>query len=120
MPEYGYSTAGIINTVTKSGGNEFHGSIWGNLTPGFFTRAPRRAPTAYALASQSTPYKGSYDADFGVEVGGPIVKDKLWFYAGFAPRCTSPRAPSTSSSARTPALAAPAAAAGSRTSTASS
>ena len=37
MPEYGYSSGGIVNTVTKSGGNEFHGSIWGNLTPGLFT-----------------------------------------------------------------------------------
>ena len=37
MPEYGYSSGGIVNTVTRSGGNEFHGSIWGNLTPGFFT-----------------------------------------------------------------------------------
>ncbi len=88
MPEYGYATAGIINTVTKSGGNEFHGSIWGNLTPGLFTPSTPGTQSAYALASQSTPYKGSYDADFGLEVGGPIVKDKLWFYAGFAPRMT--------------------------------
>jgi hypothetical protein len=89
MPEYGYSTAGVVNVVTKSGGNEFHGSIWGNLTPGLFTPStPATFRAGEALASQSTPYKGSYNADFGVEVGGPIVKDKLWFYAGFAPRMT--------------------------------
>jgi hypothetical protein len=87
MPEYGYSSAGIINTVTKSGGNEFHGSIWGNLTPGFFTPStPAVFNAGQAVASQSTPYKGSYAADFGLELGGPIVKDKLWFYAGFAPQ----------------------------------
>ncbi len=89
MPEYGYSSAGIINTVTKSGGNEFHGSIWGNLTPGLFTPStPAIFNNGQAVASQSTPYRGSYAADFGLEVGGPIVKDKLWFYAGFAPQMT--------------------------------
>jgi len=89
MPEYGYSSAGIINTVTKSGGNEFHGSIWGNLTPGFFTPAlPALGINGAGIATFSSPYKGSYAADFGVEVGGPIVKDKLWFYAGFAPQMT--------------------------------
>ena len=87
MPEYGYSSAGIINTVTKSGGNEFHGSIWGNLTPGFFSPAtPPVFRAGEAIASQSRPYNGSYASDFGVEVGGPIAKDKLWFYAGFAPQ----------------------------------
>jgi hypothetical protein len=87
MPEYGYSMAGIINTVTKSGGNEFHGSVWGNITPGFFTPASRATwSNGYGVATQLTPYKGSYDTDFGIELGGPIVKDKLWFYAGFAPR----------------------------------
>ena len=87
MPEYGYSSAGIINTVTKSGGNEFHGSIWGNLTPGLFTPStPAVFLNGQAVASQSTPYKGSYAADFGFELGGPVVKDKLWFYAGFAPQ----------------------------------
>jgi hypothetical protein len=89
MPEYGYSSAGIINTVTKSGSNEFHGSIWGNITPGILSPAsPATWRNGEAIASYSSPYKGSYDADFGVEVGGPIVKDKLWFYAGFAPRLT--------------------------------
>ena len=29
LPEYGYSSGGIVNTITKSGSNEFHGSIWG-------------------------------------------------------------------------------------------
>jgi hypothetical protein len=87
MPEYGYSSSGIINTVTKSGGNEFHGSIWGNITPGIFTPAtPATSSNGMAFAQYSSPYKGSYNADFGLEVGGPIVKDKLWFYAGFAPQ----------------------------------
>jgi len=87
MPEYGYSSAGIINTVTKSGSNEFHGSIWGNITPGIFSpSSPATWRNGEAIASYSSPYKGSYDADFGVELGGPIVKDRLWFYAGFAPR----------------------------------
>jgi hypothetical protein len=87
MPEFGYSSAGVINTVTKSGSNEFHGSIWGNLTPGFFTPAtPAIWRNGEAVASQSTPYKGSYATDFGVELGGPIAKDKLWFYVGFAPQ----------------------------------
>ena len=87
MPEYGYSSAGIINTVTKSGGNEFHGSIWGNITPGFFTPStPAISNAGQALALQSTPYKGSYNTDFGFELGGPIAKDKVWFYVGFAPQ----------------------------------
>ena len=87
MPEYGYSSAGIINTVTKSGGNEFHGSIWGNLTPGFFTPStPATGRTARRSPPRPPPTRAATTADFGVEVGGPIVKDKLWFYAGFAPQ----------------------------------
>ena len=31
--EYGRSSGGVLNVVTKSGGNEFHGSIFGNYTP---------------------------------------------------------------------------------------
>jgi outer membrane receptor protein involved in Fe transport len=85
LPEYGYSSGGIVNTVTKSGSNEFHGSIWGNLTPGLFTPGSDAVgKNGEAIASYASPYKGSYDADFGLEVGGPILKDRLWFYAGLA------------------------------------
>ena len=86
MPEYGRSSAGIVNTVTKSGSNEFHGSIYGNVTPGALS--PAQTPVGRAgeaIASFSAPYNGSYDADFGFEVGGPILQDRLWFYAGFQP-----------------------------------
>ncbi len=86
MPEYGRASAAVVNTVTKSGSNEYHGSIYGNLQPGIFT--PPQTPVGRAgeaIASFSAPYNGGYLADFGAEVGGPIMKDKLWFYAGFEP-----------------------------------
>ncbi len=85
LPEYGYASGGIVNTVTKSGSNEFHGSLWGNLTPGLFS-PPGEAVgrNGEAIASFASPYQGGYHGDFGLEVGGPIVKDRLWFYAGVA------------------------------------
>jgi hypothetical protein len=33
MPEYGRTTGGVLNMVTRSGSNEFHGSVFGNFTP---------------------------------------------------------------------------------------
>ena len=72
LPEYGYSSGGIVNTVIKSGSNEFHGSIWGNLTPGLFTPPSEVVGrNGEAVASYASPYKGSYQSDFGLEVGGP-------------------------------------------------
>ena len=34
MPEYGRATGGTMSAITKSGGNEFHGSVFGTFTPG--------------------------------------------------------------------------------------
>ncbi|HZZ86167.1 MAG TPA: TonB-dependent receptor [Anaeromyxobacteraceae bacterium] len=86
MPEYGRTTAGIINVVTKSGSNEFHGSVFGNITPGFLSPASKQvARNGEAIGSETAFNHGGYIADFGAEIGGPIAKDKLWFYVGFAP-----------------------------------
>jgi outer membrane receptor protein involved in Fe transport len=82
--EYGRSSGGIVNVVTKSGGNEFHGSVFGNWSPFEATRKP--VGSTFAIAIQQSQ---RYNLDFGAELGGPILKDKLWFYAGFAPQLIS-------------------------------
>ncbi len=83
MAEYGRATGGVLNVVTKSGSNEFHGSVWTNWTPGLLT-AESKAITSDA-SSLATNGKLWNTMDLGAEVGGPIIKDKLWFYAGFSP-----------------------------------
>ena len=80
-PSTARSTGGIINVVTKSGGNEFHGDAFGYFTtnepPGATSRAPRasRPPTA------ST--SGFTQEDYGADLGGYILKDRLWFFGAY-------------------------------------
>lgn len=85
--EYGRATGGVMSVVTKTGSNEFHGSVFSNFTPYFLVQpdSPAYGRTAESIWGELTPGEGSYDLDFGFEIGGPIQKDKLWFYAGFAP-----------------------------------
>ena len=80
MPEYGRTTGGAISAVTKSGGNEFHGALWGTFTPGSWTGAPGVIPGA-TPAIVGKRENGNI-GDFGATVGGYIIKDKLWFFAG--------------------------------------
>ena len=81
--EYGRATGGVVNVVTKSGSNEFKGSVFGYLQPGLLTAAAERTPINAASIDATGDL--AYTADFGFELGGPIIKDKLWFFVGFAP-----------------------------------
>ena len=83
--EYGRATGGIINVVTKSGSNEFHGSVFVNWSP--FEATRKQINTLGA--SIGTQVSQRYNLDFGAELGGPIIKDKLWFFAGVAPQFVS-------------------------------
>jgi len=82
--EWGRATGGIVNIVTKTGSNKFRGSVFGTFSPGFL--AARRQQTPVNASSIDVAAKTVYDLDFGAELGGPIVKDRLWFYVGFAPQ----------------------------------
>jgi outer membrane receptor protein involved in Fe transport len=81
--EFGRATGGVVNVVTKSGSNDFKGSVFGYWQPGALTAAAKTTP----INAGSIDAKGdvAYNADFGFELGGPIIKDKMWFYVGFAP-----------------------------------
>ena len=83
--EYGRATGGIVNVITKSGSNEFHGGAWFFYTPQSLD-PPRIARPGESVAR--VQHDISQILDFGVDIGGPIVKDRLWFYAGFAPTFT--------------------------------
>jgi hypothetical protein len=81
MPEYGRATGGILNVLTKQGSNEFHGSVFGFFSPGALEGARKNVEASGQTVLYSP--KMSYIGDVGGDIGGPILKDKLWFYAGF-------------------------------------
>jgi hypothetical protein len=81
MPEYGRSTGGILNAITKQGSNEFHGSVFTNWSPGALAGARKKVQIEGSTVTTTPSLR--YMGDIGGELGGPIVKDKLWFYVGF-------------------------------------
>ena len=72
--EYGNYSGVIGNFVTRSGGNQFHG-----LLETFFNNED--------LVSTNTPNPGRQTPfeswDLSAQIGGPIIRDKLWFFSGF-------------------------------------
>ena len=81
MPEYGRSTGGVLNVITKSGTNQFHGSVFLNISPGALEgQRARVRPAAQALITDANV---DIVHDIGGDIGGPIVKNRLFFYAGF-------------------------------------
>ncbi|MBA3463395.1 MAG: TonB-dependent receptor [Deltaproteobacteria bacterium] len=82
--EYGRATGGVVNVVTKSGSNEFKGSVFAYFQPGALTAAAERTPNNASSIDATGDL--AYYADFGFELGGPIIKDKLWFFVGVAPQ----------------------------------
>ncbi len=87
--EWGRAIGGIVNIVTKSGSNRFRGSVFGTFQPGQLS-ARRKAAPVNASSIDVTADRG-YSADFGAELGGPLIRDRLWFYAGFAPQLSRTR-----------------------------
>lgn len=75
--EYGRSTGGIVNVITKSGGNELTGDVFSYLDSDSL-----QSDTEEVDSSNGTVV--GYDrSDWGADLGGFIVRDKLWFFAAY-------------------------------------
>lgn len=83
-PQYGQSQGGIVNIVTQSGGNEFHGAFYGYATPKAF-ESTRLQPDEPDRVNKVGKLLHREFYDFGADVGGPIAKDKLFFFGSFNP-----------------------------------
>ena len=73
--EYGRNSGGVINAVMKSGTNEFHGSAWA-----FHRGGSSLFQTADWLTHDYPPLKRW---QYGGTFGGPIMRDKLFFFVSF-------------------------------------
>lgn len=72
-PQYGRASGGIVSVATKSGANSFHGNLWE------FNRISAVTANTVTNAQTGTP-KGQYTRNqFGFDVSGPVLKDKLFF-----------------------------------------
>jgi hypothetical protein len=78
--EYGRMTGGAIVAVTKSGSNEFHGDVFGYKAGGSLLSRPSYASQLSTTAT--TIGDISSQDDFGGNLGGYLLKDRLWFFGG--------------------------------------
>lgn len=72
--ETGQAGSAVINAITKTGGNSFHGSAFVEFQPNSFIEQP------YFDKLNGAPKPNYNRNQFGADIGGPIIKDKLTFY----------------------------------------
>src|SRR5690348_10471027 len=71
--QYGLHSTAAVNAITKSGTNQWHGNLFEFIRNGDLNARDYFAPTRDSLKRNQ----------FGGTVGAPIIKDKLFFFAGY-------------------------------------
>jgi hypothetical protein len=100
--EHGGALGGVVNVVMKKGSNGYHGSFFStyesdaldggaNATLRYDPTPGGGIPTGFDNDSQTySPKRDHFRiAQPGLTIGGPIVKDRLWFFLAFAPQYNS-------------------------------
>jgi hypothetical protein len=108
--EFGGATGGVINAVTKSGTNDFHGSLIYNFE-GSSLEGARRPTLRTNLTNSNAAEYVSYPKDDrtrhepGFAIGGPIARNRMWFFGAYQPALTTNERTVTTESAANPAAA---------------
>ncbi len=94
--EYGGATGGVVNVVTKGGSNEFHGlaeytfepnQLWAGPRPGLNTFRTGTGANFVQINEYLKADKDDFTNHFpAFGLGGPIAKDRLWFFTSYAPQ----------------------------------
>jgi outer membrane receptor protein involved in Fe transport len=75
--EYGRAGGAVVNVITKSGTNEFHGSVYDVIIPSKLSALSPFEKAGLGLTKKPV----SIENDYGFSFGGPILKNKLFFFA---------------------------------------
>jgi Carboxypeptidase regulatory-like domain len=83
--EYGRSSGATINVASASGTNRFHGALWEFLRNTDLNAAGYFKPTVVGNTGNIVPFqKPTFNRNqFGVNFGGPILKDKLFYFVDY-------------------------------------
>ena len=82
-PEFGRATGGIVNVVTKGGTNDFHGNLFGFLRHKTIQARNPFAPIIDNDPDKKAPYTR---VQYGATLGGPLDRDRTFFFAAFEQR----------------------------------
>ena len=86
--EFGRAVGGVVNSITKSGGNQLHGELYFyNRNSSRSAYQPLTTNTTYNATTNTyitAPYKPKDNRNqYGFGVGGPIIRDRLFFFYAF-------------------------------------
>jgi len=108
--EFGGATGGVINVLTKSGTNDWHGNVLfnyeGSRLAGTPTPTLRSSPTSTAAVLPveyiTYPKDDSSRIEPGFAIGGPIMRNRAWFFGAYQPALTKNNRQVSSSTANNP------------------
>jgi hypothetical protein len=75
--EYGRAGGAVVNVITRSGTNEFHGSVYDVIIPSKLAALSPFEKAGLGLTKKPV----TIENDYGFSFGGPIVKNKLFFFS---------------------------------------
>jgi Carboxypeptidase regulatory-like domain len=89
--EYGGALGGVVSAVTKSGGNDFHGEghdylSGSRVSAGAASRLVLDPADQKSVAYFQDPKPKRNLNEFGGSIGGPLLKDRAWFFTSVSPR----------------------------------
>ena len=79
--EYGRALGGVINVITKSGGNEFHGDLFGYYDNKSLASSDKRVADRSDVGQAQIVVPKRLDV--GLDLGGYMIKDNLWFFGAY-------------------------------------
>jgi len=82
-PEYGRNAGSVVNIITRSGGNVWHGSVFGDENNSILNSMTNFQKNKQLTSSPLTKLPRLNDELGGFTIGGPMVKNKAFFFGGF-------------------------------------
>jgi carboxypeptidase family protein len=82
--EYGRNSGSVVNIITKSGSNNFHGSVYGTESNSALNALSNVQKETTASGFEGLTKPSRFNDEFtGATIGGPVWKDHLFFFGGF-------------------------------------